>query len=97
MFALLDYGPETTADNVGGIFVRSIFLPKYGLNGTLYRVGEFCLVYNSVGEQAVLKISEIFAVSINNIYSSFIKGCKYAPDSVNPITHSYSGNPVVAP
>ena len=69
VFALLDYEPETTADNVGGIFVRSIFLPKHGLNGTLYRVGEFYLVYNSAGEQAVLKI-EIFAVSINT-YSSF--------------------------
>ena len=51
VFALLDHEPETIADNVGGIFVRSIFLPQHGPNGTLYRVGEFCLVCNSVGEQ----------------------------------------------
>lgn len=96
VFALLDYEPETIAENVGGVFVRSIYLPQHGPNGTLYRLGEFCLVSNSAGGQTVLKISEIFAVSINNTYSSFIKGCQYAPDSVNPMTHSHSGNPVVA-
>ena len=44
-YALLDHETESTegASNTGGIFVRSIFLPKYGPNGTLYRVGEVCL------------------------------------------------------
>ena len=100
VFALLDFDAQSTVSdsslNSGGIFVRSIFLPRHGLNGTLYRVGEFCLVINSVGEQAILKILDIFAVSINNTYHSFLKGCKYDVDSVNPITHPYSSNPVVA-
>ncbi len=98
VFALLDHEPESIEDasNTGGIFVRSIFLPKHGLNGTLYRVGEVCLVCNSVGELAVVKICGIFAINLNNTYFSFIEGRRYAPDTVNPVTHQYSGNPVVA-
>ena len=55
-----------------------------------------CLVYNSVGEQAGVKISDVFTVSISNTYSSFIKRRRYGPDTVNPVTHQYSGNPIVA-
>lgn len=81
--------------HTGGIFVRSIFLPRHGVNGTLYRVGEFCLVCNCVGEQAIVKILDIFVISIDNTYHSFLKGCRYDLDSDNPTTHPYSGNPVV--
>lgn len=54
VFALLDHDAQSTVSenslNTGGIFVRSIFLPRHGPNGTLYRVGEFCLVRNCIGE-----------------------------------------------
>ena len=98
VFVLLDHEQESIEDvsNTGGIFVRSVFLPKHGHNGTLYRVGEFCLICNSMGEQAVVKISDIFTISLNNTYFSFIKGHRYTPDAVNPVTHPYSGNPIVA-
>ena len=97
IFALLDHEPQSSeeASNTGSIFVHSIFLPKHGPKGTLCRVGEVCLVYNSVGEQAVVKISDVFTVSISNTYSSF-KRRRYGPDTVNPVTHQYSGNPIVA-
>lgn len=42
VFALLDFDTSTVTDssqNTGGIFICSIFLPRHGLNGTLYRVG----------------------------------------------------------
>ena len=97
VYDLLDHETESTEDasNIGGIFVRSIFLPKHGPNGTLYRVGEVCLACNSADERAVVKITNIFAINLNNTYFSFIEGRRYAPDTANPITHQYSGNPIV--
>lgn len=61
----------------------------------LYRVGEVCLACNSAGEQAVVKISNIFAINLSNTYFSFVEGRRYAPDTANPVTHQYSGNPIV--
>ena len=99
VFALLDHESQSVSENslnTGGIFVRSVFIPRHGPKGTLYRVGECCLVRNCVGEQAVVEILDIFAISTDSTYHSFIKGCKFEQDSVNPTTHPYSGNPVVA-
>ena len=49
---------------MAGIFVRSVFCPKHGYKGTLYRVGESCLVSIS-GAKLVIIISDIFAVNID--------------------------------
>ena len=57
----------------GAIFVRSVFFGKHGYKGTLYRVGECCLVENSSGEEVVtvIKIAQIFSFKISDTYFIF--------------------------
>ena len=62
-FMLTNKNPEmeeAVLRGVGGIFVRSVFIPKHGHEGTLYRVGEHCLVIDENEEQHVIKLSHIF-------------------------------------
>ena len=69
----LTEGPQ----NVTGIFVRSIYCPKHGYKGTLYGVGESCLVSNSEGTLVIIVISDVFTVNITGLYYHFIKGSVY--------------------
>lgn len=57
-----------------GVFVRSVFLPKHGCSGVLYRTGENCLVSNSEGENTVLEISHTFAVEFSDNIIIYVKG-----------------------
>jgi hypothetical protein len=87
---------EPQPDAAGGVFVRSVYMTQHGYNGMLYREGEFCIVMNSQGGRAVLKISEIFSLKISEVYNYFIKGYMYGPGDEEPLRiHPYSGNPVI--
>lgn len=100
-FILTNKNPEmeeSVLGGVGGIFVRSVFIPKHGHEGTLYRVGEHCLVTDENEEQHVIKLSHIFTINILETYPIYIKGEVYlqVTDS-NEVgqVHIYSDNPIV--
>lgn len=84
---------DTELENIttGGIFVRSVFFAKHGYKGTLYRVGESCLVENAGEEVEVISIAQIFSFKISDSYFTFLKGLQYVPVGV----HSYSDNAIV--
>lgn len=63
-------------NNVGGVFVHGVFIPAHGYRGTLYRVGEHCLV-----NEEVMKVSHIFSLSISGTYHIFIKGDIFVQDT----------------
>ena len=79
-----------------GIFTRSIFFPKHGHGGTLYRIGEHCLV-NYAREDTVIEISKIFAVEFSMCTAMYVKGTIFSPvteeDQIS--LHSYSLNQIV--
>ena len=88
---------EAVLRGVGGIFVRSVFIPKHSHEGTLYRVGENCLVMNE-NEEHVIKLSHVFTINISGTYPIFVKGEVYLQvcdsNEVSQV-HIYSDNPVV--
>ena len=91
-----DTSENTSAVHVG-LFVRSIFLPKHGYGGTLYRVGEHCLATHN-DEDIVIKISDIFSLCFSGTYYSFFKGGIYLQDTISdqsPRIHTYSSNPIL--
>ena len=50
---LCDLVQVSSADTkVAGVFVRSVFVSNHGFQGTLYKMGEHCLVSNT-GEQTM--------------------------------------------
>ena len=100
-FTLTNKNPENeeaVLRGVGGIFVRSVFIPKHGHEGTLYRVGEHCLVTDENEEQHVIKLSHIFTINISGTYPIFVKDEVYLQvcdsNEVGQV-HIYSDNPVV--
>ena len=69
-FGLIDKCPPQDAaalKSVGGIFVRSVLMTQHGHEGTLYRVGEYCLVLNSDQEQQIIRLSHIFTMNCRNV------------------------------
>lgn len=100
-FMLTNKNPEmeeTVLRGVGGVFVRSVFIPKHGHEGTLYRVGEHCLVIEENEEQHVIKLSHIFTINISGTYPIYVKGEVYLQVSdSNEVgqVHIYSDNPIV--
>lgn len=100
-FILTNRNPEmeeAVIKGVGGIFVRSVFIPKHGHEGTLYRVGEYCLITDENEEQHAIKLSHIFTINISETYPIFIKGEVYLQvTDCNEVgqVHIYSDNPIV--
>lgn len=85
---------EQASKITGAIFVRSVFFGKHGYKGTLYMVGECCLVAENVSreeEVVTIKIAQIFSFKIADTYFIFVKGFQYTPVGI----HSYSDNSVV--
>jgi len=79
-----------------GIFARSIFFPKHGYSGTLYRIGEHYLV-NHAREDTVIEISKIFAIEFSTCTTMYVKGTIFSlvteGDQIS--LHSYSLNHIV--
>ena len=89
---------EAVLRGIGGIFVRSVFIPKHGHEGTLYRVGEHCLVTDENEDQHVIKLSHIFTINISGTYPIFVKGevnLQVCDSNEVGQVHIYSNNPVV--
>lgn len=81
---------EQSSITTGAIFVRSVFFAKHGYKGTLYRIGESCLVEDDNGEHVVL-IEKIFTFKITDTYNIFLKGIQYSPVGM----HTYSDSAIV--
>lgn len=50
----LDVSISTT--NIAAVFVRSVYMPSHGYNGTLYRVGEHCLLQDEQANQIIVRL-----------------------------------------
>ena len=71
-------------------------MPTHSYNGMLYRVGEHCVVTNPLGTGcAIIRICDVFSFNIDQMYHNFVEGELYSQDDENPLTHSYSSNPIV--
>ena len=68
--------PDTNEEfkgSLAAVSVRSIYFPTHSYGGTLYRVGENCVVETST-DLLIVQISQVFAVKVCGTYHSFICG-----------------------
>ena len=62
----------------------------------LYRVGEHCVIVNPQGTgHTIMRVCDVFSFNIDQMYHNFLEGELYTQDDENPLTHSYSSNPIV--
>lgn len=70
---------DTGIDNVEetGVSCRSIWKPTHCHGGLLYRQGEHAVVIDSIGGEVVVKLKDIFTVSVSGQYIPHFAGEKF--------------------
>lgn len=85
--------PPSAPREVIGTHCRSLFIGCHGVEGMLYRVGEYLLV-GDTDNADVIEAKEFFGVLLSNNWHSFVRGTKFEYPPNKPV-HAYSGCPFV--